>query len=142
MVGMRLMLASFAMLGVAIASGAPAVAEPLVLRCVGNAISVSPYEPTAIRTATQRFYRIDQQQFSRFMPADVVWSSNRCTTKGAACSIEEDTLNARWMDGRDPVTVQINRKSGRAIEKDGLTDFLGDCAPSSDPAQSTGPNRF
>ena len=130
------------MLGVAIASGAPAAAEPLVLRCVGNAISVSPYEPTATRTATQRYYRVDQQQFSRFMPADVVWPSNRCATKGASCSIDEDTFNARWMDDRDQVTVQINRKSGRVTEKDGLTDFLGDCSPSADPAQSTGPNKF
>ena len=68
--------------------------------------------------------------------------------KGATCSIDENTFNARWTDGRAVVTVQINRKSGRVLDAAayasiaGSDDFVGVCAPSADPAQSDGPNKF
>lgn len=138
---MQLTLGGVVALSVAILAG-EARAAPLILRCDGIATYNSPYEPTPTRVATQRYYRIDQQQFSRFQPADIVWPGNYCTKKGATCSADENTFNARWTDGRSVVTVQINRKSGRVLDATDGVDFIGDCAPSADPAQSSGPNKF
>ena len=111
---MQLTLASVAALSVAVLAGGEARGAPLILRCDGIAIYVSPYEPEPTRVATQRYYWIDQQQFSRFQPGDIVWPGNFCTKKGAICSVDENTFNARWADGRSVWTAQINRKSGRA----------------------------
>ena len=139
-------LAGVVALSMVTLSASEACAEPLILRCDGIEVSVSVYEPTATRIGTTRYYRIDQQQFGRLKPTDVVWPANYCAKKRATCSVDESTISARWSDGRDEVTVQINRKSGRVREttNDGSfsEDFTGDCAASTDPAQSDGPKRF
>lgn len=131
---------------VAVLLAGPAAAKPLVLRCDGAAVSVNVYETTATKTTAQRFYRIDQQQFSRLEPVDVVWPSNVCAKKRAKCTTTDDAFIAQWRDGRKDKSVQINRKSGRVVDeqKDASfsESFIGDCTPSTDPTASDGPRKF
>lgn len=142
----RLMLVGVAACSVAILLADAAAAESLVLRCDGASVSVNVYEPNATRTTTQRFYRIDQQQFSRLEPAGVLWPANFCAKKGAKCAMTDDAFVGQWRDGRKDTSVQINRKSGRVIDEekgDSFSDsFIGDCAPSADPTAPGSPNRF
>lgn len=139
--------AGLATLLVAILSAGTASASPLVLRCDGVAGAISPYDAEPVSARTQRYYRIEPQRFSRLLPSDVVWSGNYCSTKDATCSADETAFNANWKDRSSVVTVLINRKTGRVLDKTvfggaGTIEFIGDCVQSVDPAPSDGPSKF
>jgi hypothetical protein len=136
----------FLALGLAMALLAGAAnAAPLILRCDGVNSAVSLNEAPS-QANSFRYYWIANQQFGRLRPLDNFWHGNICTTAGAACATDDQSYSAAWTDGPAAVTVQINRKTGRVRETNELSTsritFVGDCAPSADPAQTGAPNKF